>query len=41
MNKNDDQRVSNYTGLACFSTLMALINLVKQAIKKKKVVKST
>lgn len=36
MNKNSKMmiRVSNYNGLACFNTLIALIKLVKQAIKK-------
>ena len=34
--KNDDQRVSYYTGLACFKALMALFNLAEAAIKKVK-----
>ena len=32
--KDDDQRVSYYTGLACFNTLMTLLNLVKLLSKK-------
>ena len=38
--KDDDQRVSYYTGLACFNTLMRLFNLVKPVIKKGKIIKS-
>ena len=38
--KDDDQRVSYYTGLACFNTLMRLFNLVKSVIKKGKIIKS-
>ena len=34
--KDDDQRVSYYIYLACFNTLMTLLNLVKPAIKKGK-----
>ena len=38
--KDDDQRVSYYTGLACFNTLMRLFNLVKSVMKKGKIIKS-
>ena len=34
--KDDDQRVSYYTGLACFNALMALFTLIKPAVKNEK-----